>query len=94
MTNRLRALADQGVSIWLDDLSRERIESGNLADLIETSSVVGVTTNPTILPPRSPTESGTTPRYAHSPRPVPTSIRRSWNSSPPTSAMPATCSLR
>lgn len=49
MTNRLRALADQGVSIWLDDLSRERIESGNLADLIETSSVVGVTTNPTIF---------------------------------------------
>ncbi len=49
MTERLKALADAGVSIWLDDLSRERIETGNLAELVETSSVVGVTTNPTIF---------------------------------------------
>jgi transaldolase len=49
MTDRLQALADAGVSIWLDDLSRERIESGNLAELIETKHVVGVTTNPTIF---------------------------------------------
>ena len=49
MTDRLKALADAGVSIWLDDLSRERIESGNLADLVRDSSVVGVTTNPTIF---------------------------------------------
>jgi transaldolase len=49
MTDRLKALADAGVSIWLDDLSRERIESGNLAELVETQSVVGVTTNPTIF---------------------------------------------
>ncbi|MAS54589.1 MAG: transaldolase [Pimelobacter sp.] len=49
MTDRLKALADAGVSIWLDDLSRERIESGNLADLVKDSSVVGVTTNPTIF---------------------------------------------
>ncbi len=33
MTDRLQDLADAGVSIWLDDLSRERIETGNLADL-------------------------------------------------------------
>jgi len=46
---RLQALAQAGVSIWLDDLSRERIETGNLAELIETKSVVGVTTNPTIF---------------------------------------------
>ena len=32
MTDRLQALSDAGVSIWLDDLSRERIETGNLAD--------------------------------------------------------------
>ncbi|MGV9482879.1 transaldolase, partial [Gordonia aichiensis] len=38
-----------GVSVWLDDLSRERIESGNLADLIATRSIVGVTTNPSIF---------------------------------------------
>jgi len=49
MNDRLKKLADAGVSIWLDDLSRERIESGNLAELIEEKSVVGVTTNPTIF---------------------------------------------
>jgi transaldolase len=49
MSERLKALADAGVSIWLDDLSRERIETGNLADLVKEKSVVGVTTNPTIF---------------------------------------------
>ena len=49
MSERLKALADAGVSIWLDDLSRERIETGNLAELVEQKSVVGVTTNPTIF---------------------------------------------
>jgi len=43
------ALAEAGVSIWLDDLSRERIESGNLQELIESKGVVGVTTNPSIF---------------------------------------------
>ena len=46
---RLAALAAAGVSIWLDDLSRERLNSGNLQSLITDSSVVGVTTNPTIF---------------------------------------------
>lgn len=49
MSDRLKALSDAGVSIWLDDLSRERIETGNLADLVRDKSVVGVTTNPTIF---------------------------------------------
>ena len=49
MNERLQALADAGVSIWLDDLSRERIESGNLAELVTEGGVVGVTTNPTIF---------------------------------------------
>jgi transaldolase len=49
MSERLKALADAGVSLWLDDLSRERIETGNLADLVKNRSVVGVTTNPTIF---------------------------------------------
>jgi transaldolase len=49
MSERLKALSDAGVSIWLDDLSRERIETGNLAELVKDSSVVGVTTNPTIF---------------------------------------------
>ncbi|MCH8559376.1 transaldolase [Nesterenkonia sp. LB17] len=44
-----QALSDLGVSIWLDDLSRERLNSGSLAKLIETHNIVGVTTNPTIF---------------------------------------------
>lgn len=42
-------LSDLGVSIWLDDLSRDRITSGGLAGLIADRNVVGVTTNPTIF---------------------------------------------
>jgi transaldolase len=49
MNDRLKALADAGVSIWLDDLSRERLETGNLADLAKNSHVVGVTSNPAIF---------------------------------------------
>ncbi|SEQ57026.1 transaldolase [Microlunatus flavus] len=49
MSDRLKGLADEGVSIWLDDLSRERLTTGNLASLIKDSSVTGVTTNPTIF---------------------------------------------
>ena len=45
----LAALADAGVSIWLDDLSRARLESGGLAALIRDRHVTGVTTNPTIF---------------------------------------------
>jgi transaldolase len=47
--DRLKGLADEGVSIWLDDLSRDRLNTGNLKELIDSSSVVGVTTNPTIF---------------------------------------------
>lgn len=49
MNERLKSLADAGVSIWLDDLSRTRLTSGNLKDLIDNNSVVGVTTNPSIF---------------------------------------------
>ena len=42
-------LSAAGVSIWLDDLSRERINSGGLEKLIAERNVVGVTTNPTIF---------------------------------------------
>ncbi len=48
-SERLKALADAGVSIWLDDLDRDRITSGGLKQLIEDSSVTGVTTNPAIF---------------------------------------------
>ena len=49
MTDHLSDLSAAGVSIWLDDLSRERLESGNLADLIKNDHIVGVTTNPSIF---------------------------------------------
>jgi transaldolase len=49
MSDHLQELSEAGVSIWLDDLSRERIETGNLAELIKNDHVVGVTTNPSIF---------------------------------------------
>jgi transaldolase len=45
----LDRLTQAGVAIWLDDLSRERLRTGNLAELVTTRRVVGVTTNPTIF---------------------------------------------
>ncbi len=45
----LAALSSAGVSVWLDDLSRQRLQSGNLQELIDTKSIVGVTTNPSIF---------------------------------------------
>ncbi|MGN6090602.1 MAG: transaldolase [Actinomycetes bacterium] len=48
-SDRLAQLSQQGVSVWLDDLSRERLATGNLQELVDTRSVVGVTTNPTIF---------------------------------------------
>ncbi|MGI8418816.1 MAG: transaldolase [Nakamurella sp.] len=47
--DRLGELTAQGVSLWLDDLSRDRIQSGNLAELMSTKHISGVTTNPTIF---------------------------------------------
>lgn len=49
VSDRLGALSAAGVSIWLDDLSRARLASGNLASLVADRHVVGVTTNPTIF---------------------------------------------
>ncbi|PKQ33158.1 MAG: transaldolase, partial [Actinobacteria bacterium HGW-Actinobacteria-11] len=49
MSTPTAQLAAAGVSIWLDDLSRTRISSGNLAELISSRNIVGVTTNPTIF---------------------------------------------
>ncbi|MFD5563940.1 transaldolase [Kitasatospora griseola] len=49
MTDALNRLSEEGVAIWLDDLSRERLNSGNLAELVQEKHVVGVTTNPTIF---------------------------------------------
>ncbi len=48
-TTPLDTLSDAGVAVWLDDLSRERLRTGNLAELVQSHRVVGVTTNPTIF---------------------------------------------
>jgi transaldolase len=48
-SERLARLRDAGVSIWLDDLSRERLASGNLEEMVERRQIVGVTTNPSIF---------------------------------------------
>src|ERR1700744_148908 len=45
----LAALSAAGVSVWLDDLSRDRLQSGNLKELIDTQSVVGVPPTPSIF---------------------------------------------
>ena len=47
--NHISELAQLGTSTWLDDLSRERLVSGNLEEIISTKSIVGVTTNPAIF---------------------------------------------
>ncbi|MBM3688268.1 MAG: transaldolase [Actinobacteria bacterium] len=57
----LAQLTDAGVSIWLDDLDRHRIASGDLAHLVEVDEVRGVTTNPTIF---AKALSGATSAYA------------------------------
>ena len=47
--NRLEQLHDAGVSIWLDTLSRELLDSGAFATLIADCAVTGATSNPTIF---------------------------------------------
>ncbi len=57
MDDSLAKLRAAGVSIWLDDLSRERLTGGSLASLVRDRGVSGVTTNPTIFA-RSISDSG------------------------------------
>jgi len=49
LADALKALAEAGVSVWLDDLSRTRIQTGSLAQMVERGDSVGITTNPTIF---------------------------------------------
>lgn len=49
MANTLAEISQAGVAVWLDDLSRERLQNNSLTDLIKHDSVVGVTTNPSIF---------------------------------------------
>ena len=45
----LRQLSEAGVSVWLDDISRDRLRTGNLRELADCYHVAGVTSNPTIF---------------------------------------------
>ena len=47
--SRLHELSEHGVSVWMDSLSREMLETGELARLMDEDAVVGVTSNPTIF---------------------------------------------
>jgi transaldolase len=67
MEDTLQRLCDEGVAIWLDDLSRNRITTGNLAELIDRRHVVGVTTNPSIFQKAISQGAGTTPSWPRSP---------------------------
>ncbi|HEY0186128.1 MAG TPA: transaldolase [Cellulomonas sp.] len=49
ITTPLDQVSEAGVAVWLDDLSRERLRTGNLQHLVDERRVVGVTTNPTIF---------------------------------------------
>ncbi len=49
MSDPLGSLSEAGVSIWLDDMSRERLASGSLEELVRDHHLVGITTNPTIF---------------------------------------------
>jgi transaldolase len=49
MNDRLRKLSEAGVSVWLDDISRERLRTGQLQELMDDKHVVGVTSNPSIF---------------------------------------------
>ncbi|SHM48340.1 transaldolase [Cryptosporangium aurantiacum] len=49
MSDALAELSAAGVAVWLDDISRQRLNSGNLAQLVTEKHVVGVTSNPTIF---------------------------------------------
>jgi len=49
MSDVLKELTEAGVSVWLDDISRDRLRTGNLETLVKDFHVRGVTSNPTIF---------------------------------------------
>ncbi len=49
LAQALLKFAAAGAAVWLDDLSRPRIQSGSLARMVEQGDIVGITTNPTIF---------------------------------------------
>ena len=75
MTDHLKELTEAGVSIWLDDLSRERIETGNLPISSTRTTSSGSPRTRRSSPPRWPRASATTSRCASSRPRAPTSTR-------------------
>ena len=59
----LAQLSDAGVALWLDDISRDRLATGNLEALIRDKHIVGVTSNPTIFQKAITGSSCTTSRF-------------------------------
>ena len=49
MTSTFEGLAAAGVAVWLDDLSRPKVTSGDLSRMVSSGTIVGITTNPTIF---------------------------------------------
>src|SRR3954453_9294228 len=47
--SKLHELSEHGVSVWIDYLSRDMLEGGELARMMKEDAVVGVTSNPTIF---------------------------------------------
>ena len=91
----LAQLTAAGVAVWLDDISRERLSTGNLAALMRDFHVRGVTSNPTIFAHAISSGHGLR-RAARRPGACAASAwtRRRGRSPPTTSAGPATCSGR
>ena len=88
--SRLHELSEQGVSVWIDSLSREMLETGELARLMEEDAVVGVTSNPTIFQKALATATGTTSSSPRCSKTRTTRTRSSSSSRSRTSATPAT----
>ena len=90
----LADLSAAGVSVWLDDLSRDRLTSGNLQELIDTKSVVGVTTNPSIFQAALSKGTAYDAQVAELAARGPTSMPPSAPRPPMTCGPPATCCAR
>jgi hypothetical protein len=78
--NRLQRLHDAGVSIWLDTLSRDLLDSGTFAELVRDYAVTGATSNRPSSPRPSWGPTATTSSYGRWSRPV--SATRKSSSSP------------
>lgn len=94
MVSPLTALIAAGVSIWLDDLSRERLRTGSLAELVASRHVSGVATNPSIFAKAISTGDAYQSEIEISPPVGPRSAKHCGNCPRMTSVRRATCCAR